>query len=735
MLSSNLLLSAFLSLVAASPIYKREEPITNSTVPKYIEQSLIPGANFKAIQLSIGSNNQTLLLKLDTTTADFWVNSDLNEYCSAYYSIPNYFNNTSNAAEWNEFNNELRTEFDESIEAFEINNFESLTQVSGSSVSEYLAERKTAYNSVLSEQKASVTKQIDEFLSTATSGADQDWNEFTSDIPSAAEAFGNGITSNGGLFATKVTSWGESIATDVTSIGGQVITLVTKRGGEFASDFTSEGGVFASHVTSEGGLIATRVTSWGGNVATKVTSGFGVVTSDVVNGWDALTSEAAGWFRFAKREHHDESSSKHSSMHHTSMKHSSASASPSTMHHSSEHVVSVSKSVAESTTVQDFIPQETFAYGNITFENATIPIDEAIYKYEHDCSLYGVYNDSASDSFSSSSEYFVSYDDSYAFGFLANDTVGIADVKLNATFGVADASESNIGVLGLGQSNNDSSFASFPEVLAENGAILKALYSLYVNSLDSKILFGAIDYGFIDSNITFFPLLNDTEAIAFNISALNITIFNEDDNSNDTVSIGANEAQAVVDIASSGLSLPEVALDALVFELGSIFDVSYNTTFGRYIININSTESNEVNPADIYFSIDIEDSSVEVPLSNFLVPFYEEETVYFNKSSSISGSAANSSFYFNLVDDESTETYILSILPSYDNNTVVLGLDFFKDTLVTIVDLEEHTIGFADSILDLDDYESLIVIIEDDIPNFGNSTDVLVFDDDDAYEA
>ncbi|KGK37198.1 hypothetical protein CAS74_003017 [Pichia kudriavzevii] len=777
------LITSLLTLATASPIYRRETHSAKVEKPGLLQQELVYGPDFIAVDVGIGSNNQSLLLKLDFNTADIWVNSDLNDFCLAYYSIPNFVNGTENAAMWNSFNENLRGNFTNQINEFhneKINALETIAPTATSKLSSQLNKIQTEFQSLLSEQHVSVTKEISNFLGTASLPTDSVIETFLSGVHSAAENLGKEITSNaynfereatsmgellgvkvttvsdhvltlvtgpaqdfasevtskggefatkvtseggefatkvtseGGEFATKVTSEGGEFATKVTSEGGEFATKVTSEGGEFATKVTSEGGEFATKVTSEGGEFATKVTSEGGEFATKVTSEFGDVTSDVVSGWNKFTTDitskggefatkvtsgygdvtsnvVSGWDKFT-----------------SNFVGIFKKASPTT------------RSSVAHTSTYNFIPQETqISNGSVIFDNSTIGIDDFLYQVSHDCSLFGVFNDSSSNSFQSSSEIFFSNDSYGAFGHLGNDTIHMGGVSVdNVTFGVADSSLSNIGIVGVGKSNRNSSFKSFPEILVDRGIINKALYSIDFNYHAPSILFGAIDYAKFGGNITLLPLLNETEgAIAVTLSGLGITSFD-----NETSEFVQGKAPAILDPTSNSVLFPREVLSSFVSSLNKTFDVSYNSSFGRYVLH----RDDDVYIDDYALNFDFQGYNFSVDLDNFVIPVLEDETIFINGSTLSNGASANSSFYFSKFDEPypvddipvhvnnasfiDEKTFILNIIES-DDGSVVLGLDLL-DSTVLVIDLESLQVGFTRS----HSSDSQIVVIENKIP-------------------
>ncbi|GMM44732.1 hypothetical protein DAPK24_013070 [Pichia kluyveri] len=707
MLIKSLVLTSLLTAISASPIYRRE--IVNDTSANItdseqssnsIRQNLLSLLDFNAIQVSIGSDNQQILLKLDTKTSDLWVNSDINEFCEAYYPFPSIFNSSTvaNFTKISNLGSDLQSSIENSLNEFQINQASSLQKVAAPTASaqiddikSYASARNQEIKSVLSSDKAEISSKIEKFTKT---------DDFFKTAESDAIIFGNDVTSKGALLATKITSWGGQVATHATHDGEN----------------------FATKVTSVGGDVATFATSVGGDVATFATSEFGIATSGAVHGWDKLTSGFANVVGLKKRETTVESQNV------STAKTSDLVLTTSTLSSSSQRL----SSIASSSTF-NFVPEKTLSPpSNVTLMNDTFLVGSLIHRLEHDCSLFGVFDDSSSETFNTIDDYlFVSSSDEYAFGSLGNDSVAIGDAVVNTTIGVADVSESNIGVFGIGRSSNDSTFKSLPYVLAENGDIEKALYTLNIGSESSSILFGAIDFLAIDGNITSFPMLNTTgEQIAITLSGLNVTYGGDDyddyddsddsddsDNNydyddsddnydyddsdgygisdyeipdNDTL-VADGKAPAIIDSASRNVLLPNDVLTSLVEELNSTLEISYNETLGRYAIYEESMESIE----NISIAFDFQGEVFYVPLTNFVIPVIEEETFYVNKSSAVVGSGYNSSFYFDSsVADYMYLDFILSILPSEDE-TVVLGLDFFRDQITLIVDLESEQVGLA----------------------------------------
>ncbi|TID22582.1 hypothetical protein CANINC_003358 [Pichia inconspicua] len=692
MFINTVLVSALLAYVKSTPIAKRDvaddlqdlldlgfvNTTTNSSSYSqpvgYVKQQLFDGPGFNAIPVTIGSDNQTVFLRLDSNTPDIWVNSDINEFCLAY--VPSFNTSISNSSIWKDIGDSLKDQAASALFDFQQSADSVLKELPTASLNyqTYASARQSEFQSAFSHAKASATKEIGDILSAAS----------ITDFPKVDDTLGDKITSKAVVIGTEIATDAREFATKVTSVGDRVYTFVTRVGEEFATDVTSVGGQFATDVTSVGAEI-------GKTIATGATSVFGDVTHGVVNGWDRFTSNLLNNF---KRD-----------------------------------VETAVSTTVVPTATYDFIPNN---YTNPTaVVNSSTTIDTLLYTFERDCSLFGVFDDSTSDSFVAlNNSLYVFNSTDYAVGFLGNDTISIDGTPINATFAVADSSDSNIGVFGIGKSNDE--FTSYPELLAKSGAISKAVYQLVFSSFESSIIFGAIDYSHIDGNITLVPFAENTTDIAFSLSGFNTS--DSDPEAYIDTSSSFSNLTAVIDTSIKNLLLPSDVLDYVISSLNETVDVTYSDDLGRYTIDEIPTFYLQFGVADDFFSVSIE---------NFLVPLTSNETVLFNETYKLSGSYANSSFYYDLdnddiseysdnddfldeSDDSDADTYILSILPAA-NNTVVLGLDFFQDSIVAIIDLEDEQIGLA-SLDDTSDDET-IVIITNEIPTFFDTSD---FDDDES---
>lgn len=120
-----------------------------------------------------------------------------------------------------------------------------------------------------------------------------------------------------------------------------------------------------------------------------------------------------------------------------------------------------------------------------------------------DCDKYGTYNEDKSSTFNDNkTEFSIQYlDQTYANGTWGTDNIAIGGgIKLeNASFAVADDTDSDVGVFGIGfkgSESKDEQYSNLPITMKEQGFINKVAYSLYLTSEESttgSILFGAYD--------------------------------------------------------------------------------------------------------------------------------------------------------------------------------------------------------------------------------------------------
>lgn len=120
-----------------------------------------------------------------------------------------------------------------------------------------------------------------------------------------------------------------------------------------------------------------------------------------------------------------------------------------------------------------------------------------------DCNEYGTYNPNSSKTYhNNGSTFSIGYlDRTYAKGTWGTEAIQLGGSKLvNVSFGIANDTNSSIGVLGLsfpGLESSSDEYRNIPILMKEQGLILTNAYSLYLASEDSlrgTILFGGIDH-------------------------------------------------------------------------------------------------------------------------------------------------------------------------------------------------------------------------------------------------
>lgn len=661
------------SLTLAYPLQKRaEDDISDdSDSAKWLPVALDAGSDFYAIPLQIG--NSSIHLKLDTTSNAIWVNSADNEFCEAAYPFYSLGNNT----EWNDFNKDLKAEYLANLASFQSEHRTELPTKTidyQSAVTAFQA-RQSTFSAYLNEQKSELTKDAIEFASSRSEEWDSITAEFAKDgeaAASRASKFGNDVKTKAESFGAQVTSWGEDLATKVTEVA--------------ISD------------------IANPATRAGQSFATAVTSEFGDITRGVASRFDQFTSGLANFF---KRALPDVATS----------------------------TVTPSISYASATATYTFAPSATVLASVLPSEVAENLEDET-YSELYDCSIYGTYN---ATTFVSNETIYVS-DEADVVGVVGQDTFVLSGNSIdNVTFALAEYSESNIGSFGLGQKTENSTFVPFPEFLASEGLIEKALYSLEFSEDYPNVLFGAVNFNALAQNLTLVPLLNFTESISITLSSLGLSYFDNETVYEYIVAKGA--AIATIDSTSKHINLPFDVLEAVVTNLNESFPVEYDDVFGRYIISVPDSSDNDsdVSFYDWNLALNFQGLPLDIPLSSLTVPVLDNETAYFNYTTFFHD-GKNESYYYLLNDTDidtasqnSTE-YILTILPSENDEEITLGLPFLREVYV-VVDLEDSIVGLAplnttsydeeeeEDLDDDDETELLIVTISDEIPFATNATD------------
>lgn len=282
-------------------------------------------------------------------------------------------------------------------------------------------------------------------------------------------------------------------------------------------------------------------------------------------------------------------------------------------------------SVSFSTDFQSSYPQPTLVIDNLE-----------ILEFEpQNCSSWGLFNSSISNSFITYNETFesVSVDGEPVAGIWAKDLVTFGDAMItNMTFGLVNSSESDsFGVLGLGLPSAEASwlkngtmYENFPLRLHSDGLIDKVVYSLYDNYLlnGSSLLFGGVDLEQFIGNLSIVPLVevpfafNDSRnasAIAITLSSIHFD--NNINGKHNSSLIASGLGAAVIDTSASTGSLPYYIYDEIVAFSGFEYSESLHAFF-----------ANETQLENKTLTFDFQGVEIEVPILDLTFPLVDIST-------------------------------------------------------------------------------------------------------------
>lgn len=307
-----------------------------------------------------------------------------------------------------------------------------------------------------------------------------------------------------------------------------------------------------------------------------------------------------------------------------------------------------------------------------------------------DCEKYGTYNESASSTFhDNKTDFSIQYvDQSYAKGTWGTDTISLNEaLKLeNASFAVADDSNNDVGVFGIGfkgLESNPEQYSNLPIIMKEQGFIKKIAYSLYLTSAESEsgsILFGAIDHAKYEGELAVIDISKingDYGYLQVPLTSVSVHVESNVDSqpSDDTVPstgssmrsfnnsgaqpIKANDSQALLD---SGTTLTYLQ-DSLVQQVLEQADknASYSPLAGGYIVSCTLRQPD--NSMTFRFN---DEKDIKVPFSDLVMQ---------------SGQDPNTG----------KAICLLGLLPSQD---VILGDNFLRSSY-TVFNLDDKTISLA----------------------------------------
>ncbi|SMN20507.1 similar to Saccharomyces cerevisiae YDR144C MKC7 GPI-anchored aspartyl protease, member of the yapsin family of proteases involved in cell wall growth and maintenance [Maudiozyma saulgeensis] len=324
------------------------------------------------------------------------------------------------------------------------------------------------------------------------------------------------------------------------------------------------------------------------------------------------------------------------------------------------------------------------------------------------CTEYGTFDSTSSKSFKSNATYFsILYGDkTRSSGIWGYDNVTLpgTDVILpNLSFGVANLSNSSVGVLGIGypqlevtysggNGNSQKSqymYNNFPLQLKQQGNIKSNVYSLYLGdssqSSMGNILFGAVDHSRYSGQLFTVPIINTVENFGYDkpiqfditMNGVGITI-----NNNETT-ITETKMPALLDSGTSLIYLPR----QIVSNIAKTINATQDSKYG-YIVPCNILNPTPFNDTDLVFNFN--GVLFHTDINNFLLQI-------------------------------SSDTCMLGIIPSADNSTTstILG-DLFLSNAYIVYDLDNYEISLAPAKFNITKEESNIEVINSNngtIPN------------------
>lgn len=266
-----------------------------------------------------------------------------------------------------------------------------------------------------------------------------------------------------------------------------------------------------------------------------------------------------------------------------------------------------------------------------------------------DCEQYGTYNETASTTFKNNhTNFYIQYlDQTYANGTWGTDDISLTDtLKLkDASLAVAEDSDSNVGVFGIGFIELESGlqkYVNVPALMKQQGLINKVAYSLYLGSMESNkgnILFGGVDhakysgdlkeidislqngkYPYLQIPLTQISVQKDSSSSkVFNAkdSKFRSSLFNKRSGGNQ--SIDTKSAPALLDSGTTLSLLPDDVMKLVVEAIDP--EAAYNSGAGGYIVNC--TLALPLN--SVTFTFDGE-KDIVVPMTDLIVSLGDSAT-------------------------------------------------------------------------------------------------------------
>lgn len=323
-------------------------------------------------------------------------------------------------------------------------------------------------------------------------------------------------------------------------------------------------------------------------------------------------------------------------------------------------------------------------------KDSTAPYDTAVATATMDCSLYGTFDSSGSDSLvSNNTAFYVSYaDGTFAYGTWVRDSIVMSGTTIeDMNFGLANKSDSEMSVLGIGleslestnvgyfSSGNAYKYANLPRKLVQDGLINRRAYSLYLNEASASsgsILFGGIDNSKFDGDLNLVPLVNTyygtyDSPIRFEITVTNISVTLDDTET-------SYLSQAYYATLDSGSTYSYFPSDLLTV-IASTLSLTYSSSQSVYYMTCPSSDDNTT------INFDFQGFKLSLSLSDFLIS------------------------------DSSSNYCVFTILEN--SSGITLGDNFLRH-LYVVYDLDNYQIALA-PVVYTDDED--IEVITDDIPN------------------
>ncbi|GMM32347.1 aspartyl protease [Martiniozyma asiatica (nom. inval.)] len=246
-----------------------------------------------------------------------------------------------------------------------------------------------------------------------------------------------------------------------------------------------------------------------------------------------------------------------------------------------------------------------------------------------DCSVYGTFDESQSDTFSSNGTSFsITYaDGTFANGIWGYDHVTIGGTQLNGlSFAVCDDTDNNMGVLGIGlaglettfsgsTSSNSYKYENLPMRLKSLGITDSVSYSVHLNdttSDDATILFGAVDHKRYTGDLVTVPIINSLQNKGYSSPiqlevTLNSVTFADSSNSSEVL-LASGAAAALLDTGTTLTYIPSTLLTQIISSL----NVQYSSSVGYYVMKCTEGQ-------DLSLIFDFQGQKINVPFESFLV--------------------------------------------------------------------------------------------------------------------